>query len=32
VQGSYNLIAGDDESEEFEWLQAGVHLTFVLDS
>jgi hypothetical protein len=31
VQGSYNVIAGDDDNEEFEWLQAGVHVTFVLD-
>jgi hypothetical protein len=31
VQASYNVIAGDDDNEEFEWLQAGVHVTFVLD-
>jgi opacity protein-like surface antigen len=31
VQGSYNTIAGDDDTEAFEWLQAGVHVTFVLD-
>jgi hypothetical protein len=31
VQGSYNTIVGDDDTEAFEWLQAGVHVTFVLD-
>lgn len=31
VQGSYNTIAGNDDTEAFEWLQAGVHVTFVLD-
>jgi hypothetical protein len=31
VQGSYNTIAGDDDDDAFEWLQAGVHVTFVLD-
>jgi hypothetical protein len=31
VQGSYNMVAGDDDSDAFEWLQAGVHVTFVLD-
>lgn len=32
VQGSYNFIAGDGDYDAFEWLQAGVHVTFVLDS
>lgn len=31
VQGSYNVVAGDDNNDAFEWLQAGVHITFVLD-
>jgi hypothetical protein len=31
VQGSYNVVAGDDDDDAFEWLQAGVHITFVLD-
>jgi hypothetical protein len=31
VQGSYNVIAGNDDYDAFEWLQAGVHITFVLD-
>lgn len=31
IQGSYNTIAGDDNNEPFEWLQAGAHVTFVLD-
>jgi hypothetical protein len=31
VQASYNAIAGDDDNDAFEWLQAGVHITFVLD-
>jgi hypothetical protein len=31
VQGSYNVVAGDDDNDAFEWLQAGVHVTFVLD-
>jgi hypothetical protein len=31
IQGSYNTIAGDDDNEPFEWLQAGAHITFVLD-
>lgn len=29
VQASYNIIGGGDEP--FDWLQAGVHVTFVLD-
>jgi hypothetical protein len=29
VQGSYNVVGGGDEP--FEWLQAGVHVTFVFD-
>jgi hypothetical protein len=32
IQGSYNFIGGTDVYEPFEWLQAGVHVTFVLDS
>ena len=32
IQGSYNFIAGTDVYEPFEWLQAGAHVTFVLDS
>lgn len=31
VQASYNIVAGDDSTDAFEWLQAGVHITFVLD-
>lgn len=31
IQGSYNTIAGDDDDDAFEWLQAGAHVTFVLD-
>lgn len=31
VQGSYNILAGGDDDEPFEWLQAGIHVTFVLD-
>ncbi|HTV24052.1 MAG TPA: hypothetical protein VMG12_35415, partial [Polyangiaceae bacterium] len=31
IQGSYNVIAGDDSNDAFEWLQAGAHITFVLD-
>lgn len=31
VQGSYNFMAADDDADAFEWLQAGVHVTFVLD-
>jgi hypothetical protein len=30
LQGSYNVIAGGSDSEAFEWLQAGVHVIFVL--
>lgn len=29
IQGSYNVVAGGEEP--FEWLQAGAHVTFVLD-
>jgi hypothetical protein len=29
VQASYNVVTGGEEP--FEWLQAGVHVTFVLD-
>jgi hypothetical protein len=32
IQGSYNFIGGTDVYEPFEWLQAGVHVTFVLGS
>jgi hypothetical protein len=31
IQGSYNTIAGTDDDDAFEWLQAGAHVTFVLD-
>jgi hypothetical protein len=31
IQASYNRIAGGDSNEAFEWLQAGAHITFVLD-
>ena len=31
VQASYNVVAGDDDNDAFEWLQAGAHITFVLD-
>jgi hypothetical protein len=29
VHASYNILAGDDDNDSFEWLQAGVHATFV---
>jgi hypothetical protein len=32
IQGSYNVIAGSDGYDALEWLQAGVHITFVLGS
>lgn len=31
IHGSYNVLAGDDDYDPFEWLQAGAHITFVLD-
>lgn len=31
IHGSYNVLAGNDDYEPFEWLQAGAHITFVLD-
>jgi hypothetical protein len=31
IHGSYNVLAGDDDNDPFEWLQAGAHITFVLD-
>jgi hypothetical protein len=31
IQGSYNAVAGGSNSDAFEWLQAGAHVTFVLD-
>lgn len=31
VHGSYNVLAGDDDYDSFDWLQAGAHVTFVLD-
>ena len=31
IQGSYNAVAGNDDEQAIEWLQAGVHVTFVLD-
>jgi hypothetical protein len=31
IHGSYNVLAGDDDYDAFEWLQAGAHITFVLD-
>jgi hypothetical protein len=31
IQGSYNFMAGNDSYDSFEWLQAGAHITFVLD-
>jgi hypothetical protein len=31
VHGSYNVLAGNDDSDAFEWLQAGVHATFVFE-
>jgi hypothetical protein len=31
IQGSYNVMAGNDDYDAFEWLQAGAHITFVLD-
>jgi hypothetical protein len=32
IQGSYNVITGSDGYDPLEWLQAGVHITFVLGS
>jgi opacity protein-like surface antigen len=32
IQGSYNVIGGNDRYDAFDWLQAGVHITFVLGS
>jgi hypothetical protein len=32
VHVSYNWLAGDDDNNSFEWLQAGVHATFVFGS
>jgi hypothetical protein len=29
IQGSYNVVSGGEDP--FEWLQAGIHVTFVLD-
>lgn len=29
IQGSYNLVAGGEDEDAFEWYQAGVHVTFV---
>lgn len=29
VQGSYNVIAGDDDADAFKWYQLGAHVTFV---
>lgn len=31
VQGSYNFLAGDSAFDAFEWMQAGVHITFIID-
>jgi len=31
IDGSYNLVGGNDDYDAFEWLQTGVHVTFVLD-
>jgi opacity protein-like surface antigen len=31
VQASYNVVAGNDSDDAFKWLQAGAHITFVLD-
>ncbi len=31
VQGSYNIVAAGSDSDAFRWLQAGAHVTFVLD-
>jgi hypothetical protein len=32
VQGSYNFISGEGSGDAFEWMQLGVHVTFVMDS
>jgi hypothetical protein len=32
VHGAYNVLAGGENSDAFQWLQAGVHATFVFDS
>jgi hypothetical protein len=31
IQASYNVVAGNDSYDPFKWLQAGAHITFVLD-
>ncbi len=31
IHGSYNVLGADDDNDAFEWLQAGAHITFVLD-
>lgn len=31
IQASYNSIFGGESSTAFEWVQAGAHVTFVLD-
>jgi hypothetical protein len=31
IQTSYNTILGSEGSAAFEWVQAGAHVTFVLD-
>jgi hypothetical protein len=31
IQASYNTILGGESSTAFEWVQAGAHVTFVLD-
>jgi hypothetical protein len=32
VHGSYNVLAGGSDSDAFNWLQLGVHATFVFGS
>lgn len=31
VHGSYNVLTASDDEPAFEWVQAGVHLTFVFE-
>ena len=31
IQASYNSILGGETTDAFEWVQAGVHVTFVFD-
>jgi hypothetical protein len=32
VHGAYNFVSGGDDSDAFEWLLGGAHITFVFDN